>query len=67
MNIFDQDQVGRAVHCRVEKDGQEAVGYVKWTHAMVGVVTSMDNICVPRTKGWTVLEINVPMMDRILL
>lgn len=58
MSIFDKDRVGLAVRCCVEKNGKESVGYVKWTHAIVGVVTAMKIAGLVQTTGWTVLEVD---------
>lgn len=65
MNIFDKDQIGRKVRCKVLKgscpDRSTMVGWVKWIHVNEGQVTgSIDVPGFGKLKGpWIVQEVNV--------
>lgn len=67
MNIFARENIGRNISCRLEKDGETAVDYVRWTHAMKGSVVSRsvsllkngNSLVREISTGWTVIEVGV--------
>ena len=73
MNIFAPENIGRNTRCLLEKDGVQAVDYVKWIHARVGdvvtrkVVKTKENkkgektgqFVIEKSSGWKILEVGV--------
>lgn len=62
-NIFDKDKIGRNLWCRLEKDGIEKIGLVRWIHCHIGGIVDykemVKGIHMVKTGGWKIKEIDV--------
>lgn len=71
MDIFARENIGRNIRCRLERDGDIAHDFVKWTHAMIGSIvnrkvrvmkggsTNSSVYVMEVSKGWKVIEVGV--------
>ena len=59
MSIFDRDRIGNSVYCLLVKDDTQVCGYVKWTQAYIGQIVEAKMPCQPRSKGWTIVALDV--------